>query len=111
MTTRKRTTTAIIAAVFALSAVGAAVADEHEDETPEEPTEDVITTIWDDETHILVVTIDDEGAEEGACDTVTAERDEDGVIVEGGLVLYMDLESLHSAGQYSATVTVTLSQL
>ena len=81
MTTRKRTTTAMIAAVFALSAVGAAVADEHESEPPEEPTADVVTTIWNDETHILVVTIDDEDAEEGACDTVTTERDEDGDIV------------------------------
>jgi len=42
---------------------------------------------------------------------VVVERDADGVIIEGGLVLYMDLESLRSAGQYSATLTVTLSHL
>ena len=35
----------------------------------------------------------------------------DGAVVEGGLVLYMDLESVRAAGRYSGTLTVTLNQL
>jgi hypothetical protein len=35
----------------------------------------------------------------------------DGTVVEGGLVLYVDLESVRSAGRYTGTLTVTLNQL
>ena len=35
----------------------------------------------------------------------------DGVLLEGGLVLYIDLSSIRSAGVYSGTLTVTLNQL
>lgn len=35
----------------------------------------------------------------------------DGPVVEGGLVLYVDLESVRSAGRYTGTLTVTLNQL
>lgn len=75
MTTRRRTTIAMVAGVFALSAIGAAVADEHEETTPEEETTEV-TTDWNDDDHILVITLDDE-----ACDDVTAERDDEGELV------------------------------
>jgi hypothetical protein len=34
-----------------------------------------------------------------------------GPVVEGGLVLYVDLESVRSAGRYTGTLTVTLNQL
>ena len=34
-----------------------------------------------------------------------------GPLVEGGLVLYVDLESVRSAGRYTGTLTVTLNQL
>jgi hypothetical protein len=35
----------------------------------------------------------------------------EGTVVEGGLVLYVDLESVRSAGRYTGTLTVTLNQL
>jgi hypothetical protein len=77
--TRRRTTTALIAGVFALSAIGAAIADEH-DEDPVEDTETVVD--WDDETHVLVVALDDDGDDETSpCDDVTAERNEEGELV------------------------------
>jgi len=82
MMTRRRTSISFVAGLFALSAIGAAVADEHEEPPVEESTATDVGTVWDDETHILVVTIDDEEA----CIAVTYERDEDGrvvVMVEG----------------------------
>lgn len=81
MMTRRRTTTALIAGLFALSAIGAAVADEHEEDPAEESTETVVETVWSDETRVLIVTLDDDGDEEGPCDDVTAERDDEGNIV------------------------------
>ena len=38
-------------------------------------------------------------------------RDADGAIVEGGLTLYLDLESVRTAGRYTGTLTVTLNHL
>ena len=79
--TRRRTTIALIAGVFALSAIGAAVADEHE-EDPVEETETVVDTTWDDENRVLVVTLDDDGDEETSpCDDVTVERTEEGELM------------------------------
>lgn len=75
MMTRRRTTIAMVAGVFALSAIGAAVADEHE-ETPTEDTETEVTTDWNDADHVLVVTLDDD-----ACADVTTERNEEGELV------------------------------
>jgi hypothetical protein len=37
--------------------------------------------------------------------------DADGIVIEGGLVLHVDLESVRSAGRYEGTLTVTLNQL
>ena len=39
---------------------------------------------------------------------VVVTRDGDGVIVEGGLTLYLDLEQVRSAGTYSGTLTITI---
>jgi hypothetical protein len=35
----------------------------------------------------------------------------DGQVVEGGVVLHLDLESVRSAGQYTGTLTITLNQI
>jgi hypothetical protein len=80
--TRRKTSIALISGLFALSAVGAAIADEHEEPPAEESTAADVGTVWDDETHVLVLTIDDEAA----CDDVTFERDEEGnlVVMVGG---------------------------
>ncbi len=37
-----------------------------------------------------------------------ATRDVDGTVIEGGLMLYLDLAEVRSAGTYSGTLTVTL---
>lgn len=88
---KKRAATLTIAAIFALSTIGAALADEHDGD---EPAEDVVTTVWDDETAILVVSIDDSDAEEGACDTVVVTRDD-----EGNLVVTVDGTELGEDGE------------
>ncbi len=75
MMTRRRTTIAMVAGVFALSAIGAAVADEF-DETPTEDTETEVTTDWNDDDHVLVITLDDD-----ACENVTFERNDEGELV------------------------------
>lgn len=41
---------------------------------------------------------------------VLVTRDADGVLVEGGLTLLLDLENVRSAGTYSGTLTVTIDQ-
>lgn len=76
MTTRKRTTVALIAGVFALSAIGAAMADEHEEVTADDAADTQVTTDWNDDDHVLVVTLDDD-----ACMDVTTERNEEGELV------------------------------
>lgn len=80
--TRNKTSIALISGLFVLSAIGAALADEHEEAPVDESTEVDVGTVWDDETHVLVITLDDEAA----CDDVEIERDEDGnlVILVGG---------------------------
>jgi hypothetical protein len=35
----------------------------------------------------------------------------DGPVIEGGVVLHLDLDSVRSAGQYTGTLTITLNQL
>jgi hypothetical protein len=83
MMTRRRTSIAVVAGLFALSAVGAAVADEHEETPVEDETATDVVTDWNDDDHVLVVTIDDEEA----CEDVTYERDEEDdslVVMVGG---------------------------
>ena len=98
---RHRTMTALIAGVFALSAAGAAVADEDDGESTEQSTDTVVTTVWDDESRVLVVSIDDEGAEDGACETVTVERDE-----EGNVVVMVDEAEVSETNQLPEGCTV-----
>ena len=50
-------------------------------------------------------------AELRALAPVVVSRDADGAIVEGGLTLYLDLESVRTAGRYTGTLTVTLNHL
>lgn len=50
-------------------------------------------------------------AELRALAPVVVSRDADGTIVEGGLTLYLDLESVRTAGRYTGTLTVTLNHL
>lgn len=86
MMTRRRTSIALVAGIFALSAVGAAVADEHEGAPVEESTETDVVTDWNDDDHILVVTIDDEEA----CTGVEVTRS----VEDGSLVITVDGEEL-----------------